>query len=295
MDQDAPENYFCYLPKNSVCQTLGCTLQSSGFTQVARNANYPVAVHPKDHHFNWRRGRILHAYQIVYISEGRGRLEFGRSRQMQPVSAGSVFVLFPNVWHRYEPERASGWTEHWVECTGTAFEMAQNSGLIDPMRPYYDAPDVAQIEKVFAEIHYVAQQDAIGQQLQLSMLALQQLAALASPRNTGASKTARLVNSARMLLMESCTSNAPLEEISDTLGVSYSYLRRSFRSETGMSMKEFQLSIRIQRAQDLLDNSEMSVKEIAGRLGFSSAFHFSSQFRKLVGHPPSEWRTRTAT
>lgn len=292
MTDDSPGDYFCYIPENRICRALGCTLLSSGHTRVGRHSPYPVAVHPKDHHFNWQRGRILRAHQIVYISAGRGRLEWGPDRREQKVTAGSVFVLFPGVWHRYAPDPAQGWTEHWVECVGTAFQMAGNSGLLDVNRPYYDAPGTPALDRTFAEIHQLARTDAIGNQAVLSMLGLKLLALLAAPRDLAADKTARLVDAARMLLMESCADNRPMEDIATRLGVSYSFLRRGFREITGLSMKEFQMSIRIQRAQDMLDNSDLSVKEIAGRLGFSSAFHFSSQFAAIVGLAPTAWRAR---
>lgn len=286
------ENYFRYIPESRMCKTLGCTMLSSGFTAVGRHSPYPVAHHPKDHHFNFSRGRILQAYQIVFISEGRGRAELGRDRREQDIQGGMAFVLFPNVWHRYAPDPMNGWTEHWIECKGSAFDMAQGSGLLDINRPLFRAPNVAAVAETFAEIHALAREDVLGHQPVLSMLGLKLLAILGAPRATGADGSARLVDAARMLLMERCTENQPVEAIAEELNVSYSYLRRSFRAATGRSMKEFQLSVRIQRAKDMLDNSELSVKEIAGRLGFSSAFHFSNQFRKIVGRPPSDWRAR---
>jgi AraC-like DNA-binding protein len=287
-----PEDYFCYIPESRLCKTLGCTMQSSGFTQVRRHSPYPVAIHPKDHHFNFSRGRILQAYQIVFISEGRGRAELGRERREQEIRGGMVFMLFPNVWHRYAPDPMTGWTEHWIECKGSAFDMAQGSGLIDINRPIFRNPNVEAIASTFAEIHDLARQDVLGHQPVLSMLGLKLLALLTAPNEAGSDGSARLVDAARMLLMERCAENQPMEAVAEELNVSYSYLRRSFRAATGSSMKEFQLSVRIQRAKDMLDNSDLSVKEIAGKLGFSSAFHFSNQFRKIAGCPPSDWRAR---
>lgn len=286
------EDYFHYIPESRLCKTLGCTMQSAGFTRVGRHSPYPVAIHPKDHHFNFSRGRILQAYQIVFISEGRGRAELGRERREQDIRGGMAFVLFPNVWHRYTPDPMSGWTEHWIECKGSAFDMAQGSGLLDINRPLFRNPDSAGIAATFAEIHDLARRDVLANQPVLSMLGLKLLALLTAPRDTAADGAARLVDAARMLLMERCAENQPMDAVAEELNVSYSYLRRSFRAATGSSMKEFQLSVRIQRAKDMLDNSDLSVKEIAGRLGFSSAFHFSNQFRRTAGCPPSAWRAR---
>ena len=289
---DTDSGYFRYIPESRLCRTLGCTLQSSGFTRVGSHAQYPARNHPDGHFFDFRRGRILQAYQIIYISEGKGKIELGRGSKQQTIHGGQVFVLFPNVWHRYAPDPITGWTEHWVECKGNAFEMAEKTGLLDVNRPLFRSPETRKIDRIFAEIHALAKEDAVGHQPEISMLALKLLAILAGPRTANEDSTTRVINSVRMLLLESATDNRPMEHIADQLNVSYSNLRRTFRQQTGMSMKDFQLSVRIQKAKDLLDNSDLSIKAVAAQLGFNSAFHFSNQFRRAVGCPPSEWRTR---
>lgn len=289
------ESYFSYIPESRLCHALGCTLRSSGFTQVAPHTQYPAQTHPAAYLFSRTRGRVLQAYQLVYISKGRGRIELGREGKPQEIKAGQVFVLFPNVWHRYAPEAAIGWTEHWVECKGTVFDMASNAGLLDRNRPIIRNPNIAAIEETFAEVHALAREDAVGHQPVLSMLGLKMLAILAGPRNANEDSTNRLVNSARMLLLERCTGQHRMEDIADELNVSYSTLRRTFRVQTGMSMKDYQMAMRIQKAKDLLDNTDLSIKGVAAQLGFSSAFHFSNQFRKSVACPPSDWRARFAS
>ncbi len=286
------KDYYSYIPESRLCYALGCTLQSAGFTQVGRHVQYPALTHPEHHIFNRKKGRVLQAFQIVYISDGKGRVKLGRDSKTHDITAGMVFVLFPNVWHRYAPEQSTGWTEHWVECKGTAFDMAMNSGLLDINRPIFRNPNVTAVQTAFAEIHELAVQDAVGNQPVLSMLGLKLLAILAGPRTANEDSMNRLVNAARMMLLERSTENRPMEEIADALNVSYSNLRRRFRAHTGMSMKDYQTNVRIKKAKDMLDNTDLPIKGIAAQLGFSSAFHFSNQFRKLVGCPPTDWRAR---
>jgi AraC-like DNA-binding protein len=81
-----------------------------------------------------------------------------------------------------------------------------------------------------------------------------------------------------------------VEDLARELGISYPYFRRLFREQTGMSAKQYQMTVRIQRACDFLINSDKSIKEIAGLLGFNSAFHFSSQFRQFTGCTPRDYR-----
>jgi AraC-like DNA-binding protein len=50
--------------------------------------------------------------------------------------------------------------------------------------------------------------------------------------------------------------------------------------------------LRMQRAVQLLNTTNLSIKAISDQLGFSEQFYFSRAFRKLHGHSPSEHRLR---
>jgi AraC-like DNA-binding protein len=76
--------------------------------------------------------------------------------------------------------------------------------------------------------------------------------------------------------------------------VGYSYFRQAFKAQTGLSPKQYQLQIRLQKAQDLLANTSKSVGEIAEILGFNTAYHLSSQFKQHIGLAPQIWRNKLA-
>jgi AraC-like DNA-binding protein len=282
-------DYFVYMPENRLCAAWGCTAVSTGYTAIPPHSDYPPARHPDDHHFSWSRGRILQAYQIVLISAGIGQLEFGPQRRHIEVAAGSVFLLFPGIWHRFAPDPRSGWEEHWIECRGSAFDFARDAGLVPVERPVL--PGSEEISGVFASIHALAMADPLRNQPVLSTLGLQLLALLCRPLDLDSAAPGRIVDRARMILLESCGRPLQMEDLASKLGISYPYFRRLFREQTGMSAKQYQMTVRVERARDFLMNTDKPIKEIAGLLGFHSAFHFSSQFSSLVGFSPSEYRS----
>lgn len=291
MTRDSLNSYYRDIPESRLCQSLGCTIRSVGSTKVGQHASYPVRIHPSHRPFSFDRGRTLEAFQIVFISEGKGQVELGRGTGLQKITSGQVFLLFPNVWHRYAPDPITGWTEHWVECNGSAINMALQAGLISQSRPIYRTSESKLIEDTFAEINNLANEDVVGYQAVLSMLCLKLLAILTALRNDELLSPDRLINNARMLISERCTENCRMHEIAEELNVSYSNLRQRFKVHTGMSMKDYQLTARIQIAKELLSNTNLSVKAVSAELGFRSAFHFSSQFNKHVGISPSKWRS----
>ncbi|MEG5265586.1 transcriptional regulator FtrA [Pseudomonas sp. JDS28PS106] len=69
------------------------------------------------------------------------------------------------------------------------------------------------------------------------------------------------------------------------------FLRR-FTEATGMAPKAWLLQVRMNRARDLLESSQLSNEQIAGRCGFASAESFRAAFRKTVGLAPMSYRAQ---
>ena len=85
-----------------------------------------------------------------------------------------------------------------------------------------------------------------------------------------------------------------LEKIAKNNGISLRHLHYLFRL-TDMSAAEWVWDRRLQRCYDLLTRSELnnlSVTEVAYRLGFNSSSHFSTAFRRKFGLRPSDVRRR---
>jgi AraC family carnitine catabolism transcriptional activator len=75
-------------------------------------------------------------------------------------------------------------------------------------------------------------------------------------------------------------------------GLSERGLYRIFREQLGVSPKNFYLNLRLQRARDLLRQSDMPIAEIAAATGFNSGSRFSQVFRKFFGESPTSARKR---
>lgn len=73
-------------------------------------------------------------------------------------------------------------------------------------------------------------------------------------------------------------------------GVSESYLSTSFRKETGMTVTDCINKTRIRQALILLNTSDLSIGEVAGRCGFPDANYFARVFRKHQGISPRQYR-----
>lgn len=287
------KNYFIYLPNRKSQDPWECVATSLGYSKIPPHHIYPPVRHPVDHHFTWANGRVLRAYQIIYISEGQGIFESeGISRRWR-VGAGSVLILFPGIWHRYAPDQKTGWAEHWIECGGECFDRARGSGQIAPDRPVLRIGFFPDLLLCFDRCHALAQRLSAGSQALLSTMGIHILSLVLDAARLRRGSHARendFVQSAQRLILERYQERIRMQELASTLHVGYSRFRQAFKSRTGLSPKQYQLQARIQKAQDLLLNTPMSVKEISLVLGFDSPYHLSRQFKHQVGLAPRYWR-----
>jgi AraC-like DNA-binding protein len=84
--------------------------------------------------------------------------------------------------------------------------------------------------------------------------------------------------------------NVPLAELSAVAHMSRYHFARLFRQSTGESPHRFVLRRRIDRAKLLLADGARSIEVVAAAVGFRSANHFTTTFRRMVGVTPSAYR-----
>ncbi|MFA7231971.1 MAG: AraC family transcriptional regulator [Victivallaceae bacterium] len=73
-------------------------------------------------------------------------------------------------------------------------------------------------------------------------------------------------------------------------GISRKYFTTLFKRNYGLSPKSYQVSLRMNYAKYLLQESAMPIKEIATQLGYTDQYIFSKQFKSIIGHAPSAIR-----
>ncbi|HEY2185580.1 MAG TPA: AraC family transcriptional regulator [Xanthobacteraceae bacterium] len=81
-----------------------------------------------------------------------------------------------------------------------------------------------------------------------------------------------------------------LAEIAAYAGLSRMYFAAQFRSATGLRPHEYLLRRRIERAQELLTTSCLTLVEVALSVGFQTQAHFTTVFKRFAGETPHQWR-----
>lgn len=78
--------------------------------------------------------------------------------------------------------------------------------------------------------------------------------------------------------------------ISEKAGYDYTYLSNIFSEVKGITLQQFIIKHRIEKAKELIIYDELNLTEISYRLQYSSVAHLSNQFKKVTGLTPSSFK-----
>lgn len=95
---------------------------------------------------------------------------------------------------------------------------------------------------------------------------------------------------AKLILGADLDKELEMPSVAARLGMGYELFRKKFTSECGVTPKEYRIRRRLEKADGLLLHSDMSVKEIAMRLGYPKDSDFIRQYKKFRKTAPGEFR-----
>ncbi|MDF1576687.1 MAG: AraC family transcriptional regulator [Bacteroidales bacterium] len=287
------EDFYKYIQVNSEYGFSDLRVVNAGHTRIVPGVAYPPGHHPDHHYFNFQQGRVIDEYQLIFISEGQGVLDT-QSAGRTTLSAGQGFILFPDEWHRYKPDKQTGWIENWVGFSGEVSMLKSSSHLLSRENPVFRIGVDDRIFQLFNAIFDRVKTDVVGSEYVLSGVVIHMLGYIATLLQRQAlnitSRTDEIILTAKSIMERQFSSKVKLEEIADELKISYAWFRKYFRRNTGFSPYDYLLNIRINHAKFLLKNSGYSVKEICMSSGFESQQQFCRTFKKKTGKTPVEFR-----
>ena len=90
---------------------------------------------------------------------------------------------------------------------------------------------------------------------------------------------------------ENLSKDISLEQMADYAGVSSFYLSKLFKEEKGITFINFLTDRRLEKSRELLNDTELSIKEISAAIGYNDQNYFSRLFKNKYGASPTEYRS----
>lgn len=285
-------NFFKYFPSSDKSAPWGLNVLSVGCSRILPNAIYPEPNHPAHHHFNWETGRILQEYTLVYIVNGNGILETESVKER--ILDGTVFMIHPNERHRYKPDKETGWDEYWVGFDGEYIDKLMKNNSFSKKHPLFHLGLNEKILQLFGDILSASKDENNGFEAFIASVSIHILGIIYAfnqqGRNEDESLIDQTVKKAKILFRANLLSVIEAQNIADELEVGYSWFRKVFKENTGISPGQYFIQLKIQKAKELLGNPQLAIKEVAYMLKFDSPFYFSKLFKQKTGFTPLQFR-----
>lgn len=169
---------------------------------------------------------------------------------------------------------------HWIILTGHAdFEYARSALKLGALDYLLKPPSSEELlaaleraEKLLPENKRFPQTDMPGE-----------------GGESGESSGSALVDRAVRIIGKRYKEELGIAQVAYDLNVTPNYLSSQFRRHTGKAFTRYITDKRIAAARDLMENSNLNIKEISSGLGYRSSRHFAALFRKETGTSPSDY------
>jgi len=249
------QNFNKYLITSAIDEKWGFFVTSVGYSKIEGKQVYPNNTgHPATHAFTWNKGRVFNDYSLVYISGGRGVFESSESASVE-ISAGTIFILFPGVWHRYKPDPGWGWEEYWVGFRGYYPDHLMSQQFFDKTTPFINIGLNEDMQRMFHKLLDHVKSPVSGYHQIISGITLEMLGLVHSiSLNKGLEPgdTSKAISKVKFRMRETIEKPLEIERLLDDIPMSYSKFRQAFKRETGTSPNQYYLNIRLSKAQELL-------------------------------------------
>ncbi|WP_269524496.1 helix-turn-helix domain-containing protein [Coraliomargarita parva] len=232
---------------------------------------------------------------MVYVLRGRGSYEDETGLRCD-LRAGDLFFRYPDRHHSSWIVPDSDWLECFVSVRAEWYRLLNRIGLLKTDKIRWHMGLQPQIPKRIEKLMRQLQNDdtpRTNNQIEFEIVGLIRELLEEHPESYEISpKHLKQLEWARLQIRNTATQDIDLESTLKGAGLSYSRLRSLFRKAYGLSPGDYRIQVRIEQACALLESSQLSIQEIADRLGYVDAFAFSKQFKQRIGHAPTQFRNR---
>lgn len=232
-------------------------------------------------------------YILIYCIDGKGGIKVdGKYYDLVP---NCFYIIEREKAHTYHSNKAHPWTIYWVHFYGASadhiFRRFTELNHSKPVSIPYQQNKIAEFEYILDiyKLGFTEQVFEYSSMLLHKLLGSFIYYSLKSNTKTESFNDA-LVNNITEYLNERIFESIRIDDIERRFNRSSSTLFTLFKNKTGYSLIHFFNLIKIQKACELMNLTDLSIKEIGYKLDFQDPLYFSRVFKKYMGTSPSAYR-----
>ncbi|HAP8889741.1 TPA: AraC family transcriptional regulator [Enterococcus faecium] len=239
-----------------------------------------------------RRSGLL-SYLCFLVEAGSGTLEYNGQKCM--LQAGDIVFIDCRKPYAHESSEDDFWTLRWCHFNGIGMTEIYKKYLERGGQPVFRSAKSDLYAKLMMELHRMAEGQDYVRDMKINA-ALSQLLILLmedawNPEKIPNMSTKRMeLQNIKQYLDDHYTEKITMDQLSAEFFINKQYLHKIFRESYGITVVNYLNQKRITQAKHLLRFTNLSMEEIAARIGMTDANYFSRTFFKIEGVRPSEFR-----
>lgn len=234
-------------------------------------------------------------YMLHYVYSGKGI--YVCQGKVYHLKAGDFFFISPDSTITYTSDHSDPWSYYWFGFRGQLVEHYLKETAICADNPVFSLNHSTERIKSgmsrLIEISLASEHNDIL--LNSCLLEILHQLNKSFPKEV----TQQQGNSPKLFFSQAVSflqhnyeRTIKIGDLANLLNIDRSYLHRLFIEQAGISPKQFLTNLRIDRAKQLLQDSDLDIKSIAYSVGFEDAGNFSKLFKQETGLSPTQFRNR---
>lgn len=228
-------------------------------------------------------------YLLIYCSAGNGRIRIGENTQR--ITIGDLILLPPSVLHEYQADDQLPWSIYWLHFDGELAEEYASTIRTEGYRANIGLQHalIEHFERLFNMRERgisVSTYLTICAQVKLLLLT----ASILSKRPEVEQTSHNSLHDAIDYMRNHVDEDLHLEQLASLCNLSKFHFVRKFKTFTGHTPIQYFIQLKIEKACRLLDNTQLSIKEISAQLGYPDSLYFSRLFKRVLGVSPKNYR-----
>lgn len=233
---------------------------------------------------------------LIYCIDGEGWYKI--NDKTYPVRKNEYIIIPEGVPYSFGADNDEPWSIYWLHFKG---KLSKYFAPVSTKPKEISPSDNSRVQErlqMFEEIYRCFSMGYIKEYMMYSSLNLyaflSSFVLLEQYRSFASSPEQHLSFSAKVIhyMQENIQHNLSLEQLSSYFRYSPSHLSMLFQKETGVSPISYFLRLKIQKACQYIELTDMKLNEIAMILGFEEPAYFSRLFTKIMGMSPSAYRKK---